>query len=288
MSVLSRMNRLPVRRVAGGAMKLPRTMVKRLTGRGLILHAPDFPLVLLFSEKAGCTSLTKWFLFQIGKLDEATEFHPWVHRYRQSVLCRQPGYEWQALWLLLRRGKPIVKLVRNPYDRAVSSYLATLGASHSRDGENWAHKLVAAARAGAGKPAEVPALSFRDFLGFLAATGTGRDKLDKHVARQHVEGEEHRIDRIIRLERFAEEIRQLESEFSLATSPLELITTSRHHRSAGLRDAEAVVGGPDVELTSEQVRKGNVPAYQTLYTDDTRRLVRTCFAADFEAYGYDE
>ena len=38
-----------------------------------------------------------------------------------------------------------------------------------------------------------------------------------------------------------EEIRQLESEFGLATSPLDLITSSRHHRSAGLREAEAAV-----------------------------------------------
>lgn len=263
--------------------QLPGPLVKRLAGRRLILHAPDFPLVLLFSEKAGCTSLTKWFLFQIGKLEEATAFHPWVHRYRKSVFCRQPGYEWQSLRLLLLRGRPIVKLVRNPYDRAVSSFLATLGGAQGRDGETWAGNFIAAARAHAGKPA-ANALSFDDFLSFLAATGTGREKLDKHVARQHMAGEERRIDRIIRLERFAEEIRQLESEFNLARSPLELITTSRHHRSPA-RSAAAVAA--HIEITSEQVRKGNVPAYDTFYSAETRRLVRQCFAADFEAYGYD-
>lgn len=266
--------------------QLPGPLVKRLAGRRLILHAPDFPLVLLFSEKAGCTSLTKWFLFQIGKLEEATEFHPWVHRYRKSVHCRQPGYEWQSLRLLLFRGRPIVKLVRNPYDRAVSSFLATLGGAHDRDGETWAGTLLAAARAHAGKPA-ADALSFHDFLGLLAATGTGRDKLDKHVARQHMAGEERRVDRIIRLERFAEEIRQLEAEFNLARSPLELITSSRHHRSAVHHAATSGACAADLEITSQQVRKGNMPAYDTFYSAETRRLVRQCFAADFEAYGYD-
>ena len=263
--------------------RLPGPLVKRLAGRRLILHAPDFPLVLLFSEKAGCTSLTKWFLFHIGKLDEATAFHPWVHRYRKEVLCRQPGYEWQSLRLLLFRQKPIVKLVRNPYDRAVSSFLATLGVAQGRGGGTWAGKLIAAARAHAGKPPAY-ALSFEDFLGYLATTGTGRDKLDRHVARQHMAGEERRVDRIIRLERFAEEIRQLESEFNLAPSPLDLITTSRHHRSA---TRPATASAAHLEITSAQVRNGDVPAYESLYTAETRRLVRQCFAADFEAYGYD-
>jgi len=266
--------------------QLPGPLVKRLAGRRLILHAPDFPLVLLFSEKAGCTSLTKWFLFHIGKLEEATAFHPWVHRYRKAVFCRQPGYEWQSLRLLVFRKKPIVKLVRNPYDRAVSSFLATLGGARGRDGETWAGKLIAAARAHAGKPA-ASALSFDDFLGYLATTGTGRDKLDKHVARQHMAGEERRVDRIIKLERFAEEIRSLEAEFNLASSPLELITSSRHHRSAA-RPATATAGpAAHLEITPEQVRKGEVPAYDAFYTAETRRLVRSCFAADFEAYGYD-
>jgi hypothetical protein len=265
--------------------QLPGPLVKRLCGRRLILHAPNFPLVLLFSEKAGCTSLTKWFLFHIGKLDEATAFHPWVHRYRQAVLCRQPGYEWQSLRLLLFREKPIVKLVRNPYDRAVSSFLATLGAAQGRDSESWAGKFVAAARAQAGKPA-AGALSFDDFLGYLATTGTGRDRIDKHVARQHMAGEERRIDRIIRLERFAEEIRQLESEFKLARSPLELITTSRHHRSAARPATLSTASAAHLEITSAQVRKGHVPARDSLYTAETRRLVRQCFAADFDAYGY--
>lgn len=265
--------------------QLPGPLVKRLSGRRLILHAPGFPLVLLFSEKAGCTSLTKWFLFHIGKLDEATAYHPWVHRYRKAVLCRQSGYEWQSLRLLLLREKPIVKLVRNPFDRAFSSFLATLGAAQGRDSESWAGKFVAAARAHAGKPPG-DALSFEDFLSYLATTGTGRDRQDKHVARQHMAGEERRIDRIIRLERFAEEIRSLEAEFNLAHSPLELITTSRHHRSATQPSPPSVAPAAHLEITCTQARKGEVPGKDAFYTAETRRLVRQCFAADFEAYGY--
>jgi len=42
-----------------------------------------------------------------------------------------------------------------------------------------------------------------------------------------------------------------------------------------------------LELTPAQVREERFPAYEAFYDDETRRLVRECFAADFEAYGYD-
>ena len=281
---LSRLVVLPKR-----VKTLPRLMIRRLAGRHLPLLAPEFPVVLLFTEKAGCTSLTKWFLFQVGKLDEATRFHPWVHRYRARVLCRQPGYRWQALRALALRNKPIIKLVRNPYDRAVSSFLSTLNNAHPEGGKSWARDLVAAARARAGKPpSDMPAMSFRDFLGLLAANGTGPGEADGHVARQHVPGEDRRVDRIIRLERFVEEIRRIEAEYKLRPSPLDLITYSRHHRSAASNGAGVLAAGPDLEITCDQVRQKRVPAYDSLYDEETRRLVRECFAADFEAYGYED
>ena len=245
-------------------------------------------MVLLITEKAGCTSLTKWFLFHVGKLDEAARYHPWTHHYRMSVLYQQPGYYWQALRLLAFRGKPVIKLVRNPYDRAVSSFLATLAIAYGNNARSWAIDLVAAVRAHAGKPsAPVPAMSFRDFLRFLAVNGTERSQVNGHVARQYVAGEEARLDRIIKLERFVEEIRRLEAEFNLPQSPLGRITESGHHRSKDRDDALVSPAGPDVEFTSQQVHNGSTPHYDAMYDDETRRLVREGFAEDFRAYGYE-
>ena len=281
---LARLFLQPVRR----AKKLPRLIVKRLSGRRAPLHAAEFPLVLLLTEKAGCTSLTKWFLFHVGKLDEAVHYHPWVHRYRIGVLYQQPGYYWQALRLLAFRSKPVIKLVRNPYDRAVSSFLSTLSIAYGRNARTWAIDLVSAARAHAGKPAvPVPAMSFRDFLRLLAVNGTERSQVNGHVARQYVAGEEARLDRVIKLERFVEEIRRLEAEFKLPESPLDRITKSRHHRTRDRDDARVSAAGPDLEFTSQQVHSGSSPLYEAMYDDDTRRLVRECFAPDFRAYGYE-
>lgn len=281
---LARLLLQPVRR----ANKLPRLVVRRLSGRRPPLHAPEFPLVLLLTEKAGCTSLTKWFLFHVGKLEEAARYHPWVHRYRIGVLYQQPGYDWQALRLFAFRSKPVIKLVRNPYSRAVSSFLSTLSIAHGSNAKSWATDLVAAVRAHAGKPAApVPAMSFRDFLRFLAVNGTERSQVNGHVASQYVAGEEARIDRIIKLEQFVDEIRRLEAEFKLPEAPLDRVTTSRHHRTRGRDDRPVSAAGPDVEFTSQQVRTGATPLYEAMYDDETRRLVRECFAQDFRAYGYE-
>jgi hypothetical protein len=256
-----------------------------------ILHDPEFPVILVFTPKAGCTSLTKWFLFQVGKLEEATAYHTWIHRYRMNVLCRQENYRQDGTRMIRRRKKPVVKLVRDPYSRAVSSFLSTLNNAHGRTPKSWAHELVVAARTRAGKPVDGgTALSFRDFAGFIAANGTGQGQINGHVARQHIDGEEQLVGRIIKLERFADDIRQLESEYGLAASPLDLITRSQHHRSASQDGATAPVWSPDTEIPTEQVRqfrKSGVPSYGALYDEETRRLVREGFAADFEAYGYE-
>lgn len=287
MSAFSSSLLLPVRRSAAH-LPLPLLLANPFATRRGPLHAPGFPLVLLFSEKAGCTSLAKWFLFQVGKLDAASAFNASVHEYRKQVLYRQPGYGWQGLWLVAARRKPIVKMVRNPYDRAVSSFLHTLRRAGSRHPKPWASRLVADARAHAGKPtADPPALSFADFARFVVSNGTERGQINGHVARQHLPGEARYIDRFVRLERFAEEMRHIELEYDLAASPLETIATSKHHRS-GLQQPSAGGGcAAEHEITAAQAQTGPVPAYETLYSDECRHLVLSGFAADFEAYGYE-
>jgi hypothetical protein len=103
-----------------------------------------------------------------------------------------------------------------------------------------------------------------------------------------VPDEHGRISRLIKLERFAEEIRNLEAEFGLAESPLDTIAESGHHRAA-FQDGSVANGGcaADLEITSSQVRSRRLPVYQSFYDQETRDLARRCFAIDFEAYGYD-
>lgn len=276
---------LPVRRGVG-ALKMP-MLGNPMATRRLPLHAPGLPLVLLYTAKAGSGALIKWFLFQTGDLEQMADPHRGVHRFYRSIQTRRPGYGWEAFRLMVSREKPIFKLVRNPYDRAVSSFLALVLHTRNEQPNPWGRKPLAAALRHSGKPVTAePALSFRDFLRFLAWNGTANGEVNGHVARQHLAGEERRIDRVIKLERFVGEIRRIETEFGLARSPIEVIGHPHNERSRLPRQTRCAACAADLEITAAHVRRGRLPAYETFYDDETRRLVRECFAADFEAYGY--
>jgi hypothetical protein len=271
-----------------GALNMPVLVANPFAVHRVPLHARNFPLVLLYTARAGSSALIKWFLFQTGHLDESAVLRRGVHRFERSVRLRDPWYAWKALRLVAFHEKPIFKLVRNPYDRAVSSFLSMIIHSRPEQANPWGRKPVASARQLAGKPAAAsPALSFRDFLRFLAHNGTASGQINGHIARQHLAGEDRYIDRLIRLEQFAEEIRQIESEYNLAQSPLEWIGILRNEGSPSLGEHSSSPCLADLEMTAVQLEDGRFPPYAAFYDDETRGLVRECFSADFKAYGYE-
>ena len=83
---------------------------------------PDFPLLLFWSPKSGCTSLANWFFFQIGLLDIAMQYNPFIHIYEYEVYKNNDIYLTKILEAVVNNEKDTCKLVRNPYKRAVSSF----------------------------------------------------------------------------------------------------------------------------------------------------------------------
>ena len=61
--------------------------------------------------------------FQIGLLDKAIQYNPWIHLYDEEVFKKQPNYKKKLLESLLTSKKHTFKLVRYPYKRAVSQFL---------------------------------------------------------------------------------------------------------------------------------------------------------------------
>ena len=250
--------------------------------------------MLLFSPKAGCTSLVKWFFFHTGKLDEALEYNPWIHRYRTEVFLTQPGYAMRSLQLLEGGERPVVKLVRNPFDRAVSSLLHVIATADRSHRQIWQRPLVEGARRQAGKPMATPVrLSFRDFMQHVAKIGPADEHLNPHVAQQYRPGEEGLHPRIIKIEQFEADIRRLEAEYGLPASPLDLLVKSKHHISGRTPPPKQKLMAArrrhpaDWDIGYKRIRNNNLPAYSEMYDDTLAELVRTNFADDFEKYGYD-
>jgi hypothetical protein len=246
------------------------------------LHHHEMPVAFLWTPKAGCTSLVKWFFFQIGELDAALSYNPFVHRYRKDVFMKRDGYLREGLDLIVAGDVPVIKLVRDPYDRAVSSF-AQLLKLQGAAGSEWPRKLRAGILDKIGETAPPDCLSFHQFLRGMAAIGAASASLSRHVAQQYQEGEEQLRDRLIRLENFDAEITVLEREFTLKPSPLAELTAAGHHRRKVPAPAGSLAGRM---MSSADFPAAATPSYDAFYDDETQRLAAAIFAADFRAYSY--
>jgi hypothetical protein len=246
------------------------------------LHHPRVPFAVAWTPKAGCTSLTKWFLFHTGDLTEALQHAKWIHRYRIEVFEARDGYGAELLDLVSTGSKPLFKLVRNPYDRAVSSFLHVLAAMEQRR-LNRGRRLPLRAQAMFTEAGFGTAISFRQFLETMKSNGLRDNRINQHLNPQYRRGEESMVSRFIRLENFDNEIRALEREFALAVSPLDLITRSAHHRRKSNGKGECLA---DTVFEPGSIMREETPAYESFYNERTRTLVRELYDDDFGHYGY--
>ncbi|UOQ48616.1 sulfotransferase family protein [Gracilibacillus caseinilyticus] len=232
------------------------------------LYDEEFPLIFFWRPKGGCTSLIKWYFYQIGLLQTALDYDPWVHLYREEQFYRQKDYKENVRKELLKGEKKVYKLVRNPYRRAVSSFLSMIGNEQIRESVF---------------PGVNTGISFKQFLHQVKRLGVSGDKIDLHIAEQYEEGEEYFIDRYLKLEDFNEQIPLIEKQFNLAVSPLSEITRSPHHMKQKMKETKEIHFS-DVPITIKDL--DNIPKYDQFYDEETEHLVADLYAKDFKRFGY--
>jgi hypothetical protein len=234
------------------------------------LYNKDFPLILFWTPKSGCTTFNKWFFFQIGLLEKVNEVkNGKPHSYRSFVYRKEPEYSQQLTANLLETKKDTYKLVRNPYRRAVSSFLHTI--SHT-----W---LLRVFNSDVNK-----GLSFKQFLYHLKSLGSDIYQLDRHIAPQYIEGEERFIKNYIYLENFTNQIRKIEEKYGLLSSPLSQLSNSSHHFSNRM----VFEGDYAEKILTKELYKGKFPTYKSFYNKETKKLVEEIFKKDFEVYKYNK
>ena len=256
------------------------TMLYRLP-----LYHKNFPLVLFWSQKSACTSLTKWFFFQLGLLDQALQYNSWVHYYREEVYQRQKDYQANLIHGLLQ-GKATIKLVRNPYQRVVSSFLGLARMSFFTKGtrkQEWQEikKYLYNIKKYSDEGFE-ESISFKQYLYYLQGKGTKVSLINAHRAQQYIYDEETYVSDYLYLEDFRESIYNIEQEYGLLDSP-QSIFESQHHRSHLMKEegdwAEKLI-------TEETFSREYLPTYDSFYDQETIELVNELFAEDFAVYGY--
>jgi hypothetical protein len=244
---------------------------------------PNHPLFLeekdvavLWSAKAGCTFAVKWFLFQCGELEQALEYSSWIHDYRTQVYRKSERYQMGVHRAEYGKFR-YVRLVRNPFSRAVSSYLhmvRTVGdhAFHAPFNEYLGRDI----EEGAG-------VSFAEFCDFLLSVDVAN--CDVHY-RQQAHRLETRglvdVDHVLQLEHLEHDLPLIERRYRLKSSSINDLSRSHHNTSR--RDSGTFVGETPFKRTEEDV----YPDYRSFYNEELVEKIGEAYGEDIRRYGYDQ
>lgn len=239
-----------------------------------------FPVAVCWSAKAGCTTMLKWFLRHTGLFETAFAFSGWLHHYRVAIFQHPlEPYLADCAAALASGTAEVVKVVRDPAARAVSSYLHLL---RFEDPLRWDPGVSAwKQRVGLDRQA---GLSFEQFLEFVIDARTTGHPLDLHFAPQSVPGCDRVVDRVISLAGLAAGLADLEDRHGLPRIDIAPFRVSTHHNPVNLdhrwpRDAAGFAA------TAADLETLGTPPGEIFLNARTRGLVRAAYDVDYEAYG---
>ena len=254
--------------------------------RRVPLYHADFPFVILWSQKAACTTVAKWFFYQLGMLTPQMTQGIGVHKVEWEYKTRR-GYVKEML-RAIESGRPVIKFVRDPYARSYSSYLG-MCSKGSVLPTFWGgtRKQIVTYLAGPEAPID-HSFSFTQFLEWLQATGSAPVNL--HISPQHMERDNLMRVRVVKIEQLKQAFLSVEREFSLSRtiSDSEDLFDSGHHniktqiaRDEALRflDLPVPIGKPD---GFKLVQFGKELAKHTKFD----ALVHASFSVDIAKYHY--
>ncbi|CAM4375867.1 sulfotransferase family 2 domain-containing protein [Bacillus albus] len=236
----------------------------------------NFPLILFWSQKIGCTSLSHWFFYQINLFKQAIKYNSFIHNFKNEIYKNSWDYFIKLAAALYTNRKDTYKLVRNPYTRAVSSFFSLIAPPYI---ENPAWNPIRNFYYGnefCNKP-----ISFKIFLYYLKEQMIDLEQVDPHLMQQYEPGEEEFVTKYIYLENFSTEIVRLEQTYQLKTSPLHILTKSWHHQ----KDRAIFRGNfADADITDPLFPR--LPTYDSFYDHEAIQLVQDIFNKDFSTYNY--
>jgi hypothetical protein len=195
---------------------------ERRRGGPLPLVHTDMPIALSCPLDGACTAAVEWFLHHCGRLDEARAGGTTAEEFVTQRLLATRGYASLCTRLLARHDCHVVKIVRDPYRRAVELHHITIAPGPATAGhDNRARRRAADLRRwrtemARGRDTDS---SLREFLLFVAEQRRCLRPLDPHVAPQYDPAIDPRVDECIAAEDLAAGLVALEDRFGLPRSP---------------------------------------------------------------------
>lgn len=212
-----------------------------------------------WTPKSGCTIVKKMWFNYMNILEEALEFHKgWIHDFTPTFHKR---FGEATLDELKSDDFIKIKYVRNPYDRAVSSFI------HGCENDLF------------GKYNDKN-LSFFEFLDLLGSGNLGINEGKNHWRLQN-SLPELEYNEIIKIENLSSETKRLNQKYNLDLN----IYTSSHHikKTSALKDFSNF-RMLDVKFFIKTKKK--FPSYDSFYTDKSKQLVYQIYKTDIERFNY--
>jgi hypothetical protein len=260
------------------------TTQKQYEYRYNLLKLPSRPIIdprrrlaLFWSDKSGCTFAVKWIFAQMNLLTAALEYHEWIHHYREQVYDRSQQY---SLGLNLLATNPssfqVIKVVRNPFDRAVSSYIHAC----SRGYEDNAISLFLNRQI-----SPEHRFSFREFIAYLFS-------IDLTQCNEHHQLQTHAaessgilsIKHLVYLEHINLQISHVEKKLNLPHQDLNFLSTSSHHTRRDHSATSQFMGDECLQIYQQE--SVSLPLSYCFYDQELMDSVANLYKADLLRYGY--
>lgn len=217
-------------------------------------------IIFELSPKSNCTVITKMFFNYIGQLERALKFSSWIHNYRKKYSRRQ------SLPIKNEEKDYIkIKFIRNPYNRAVSSYLHVMkSVLHTWWGLQ--HKL-----------------SFNDFLDIYHKIKN--KKASDHITPQTLGNQYLNInyfDEIVHVEDLESEINRINKKYNLN---LNCNYDSHHWACKNISEKKQYfVGNLSYNEISKLIKNNELPDYDYFYNDEIKQKVNEIYKNDINLY----
>lgn len=229
-------------------------------------------IAVLLSGRAGSTFALKWFLHHNSMESD----FKWTHKHRTDVLYPSDWHKQRGRDVVAGADFTMVRFTRNPFNRAVSSYL------HSNQNAPVFRPIM---KHFGRRFADGEGYSFVEFLRYVRNAGV--TKVNNHFALQFSYMESlHELDAFCRIEDGLPGLQALEHTLGLPESNEEIYAEMRRspHNLNYNNDLEGSV--PD-RIFPLAKRKLPYPSPDRFYNGRTVSMVQEIYAKDFERFGYD-
>lgn len=230
------------------------TIKKKNTKQMLIVYnknKSNYKFIIDWTAKAGCTIICKIFFDYMGELDKALKYSPWIHNYRMKYYYAKYGRVY--LYHLLSNNFIKIKFVRNPYSRAVSSFIHVMKTHLKKNFNN----------------------EDMSFYTFLLNLKKNRYPSNVHYNLQMIDSEKDIFNHIIKIENLEKEIKNLNRLYNLN---LNYDFTSTHHT------IKKKINTNISYVKYSQILQ--IPTYSNFYDKKTKDLVDEIYKPDIIRYNY--